>query len=223
MKKAVLAIFCLSATLFACKDKSTPTPALDAYMSTSAGSKWTYDVITNPGMAGSTTVIDTVTATSTDTVINISGARTYRIVKHTNGGTSDYYNISGNDYYRFQNLPGASTKIENIYLKDNAAAGVAWSQTVTATIAGTPLPITVTNSIVSKNLTKTVNGITYTDVIDVKTDITSSALPAGSIVADIHNYYARKVGLIQGDYKVVVALASININTQTLLKTAVIL
>jgi hypothetical protein len=225
MKKAILAFFCLVTVFFACKTTDpAPTVTADAYMSTSAGSKWTYDVITNPGVAGSTTVIDTVTSTATDTSISLSGsARIYHILKHTSGNTSDYFLRSGNDYYRYQNVPVGSTKIENIYLKDNVAAGVSWSQTVTVVVGGVPLPVTITNSINAKSITKTVNGVTYTDVIDVKTDITSSALPAGSITSDIHSYYARKVGLIQGDYKVLVPLAAININTQTLLKTAVIL
>ena len=220
MKKAVLAIFSLSFLFFACKDKVVPTPTVGSYMSLTAGSKWTYDVITNPGMAGSTTVIDTVTSTSTDTMIN---ARSYHIVKHTNGSVSDYFYISGNDYYRFQNIVGAGTKIENIYLKSFEAAGSSWAQTVNASISGTTLPITVTNSIAARGTTKTVNGMVYTDVIDVQTVLSSTGLPAGSIVSDIHSYYAPKVGLIQGDYKVVVALAGININTQTLIKTAVIL
>lgn len=225
MKKALLAILGISALLVSCKKSGSDnnTTVQTKYMTTTTNSKWTYDVITNPGMAGTTSVIDTITVSSTDTVIS---TRTYRIVKHTlatNGSTSDYYNISGNDYYRFQNFPASSTKIENIYLKDNVDATISWAQTVNAVISGTTLPVTITNSIAAKGVTKVVNGITYTDVIDVKTDISSTSLPAGSITSNIHSYYAPKVGLIQGDYSVQVPLASININTQTLLKTAVLL
>ncbi len=222
MKKAILAILALSAIVLSCKKSgSGGGTTADPYMSTTANSTWKYDVITNPGTAGSTSIVDTVTATSTDTTINTTGtARTYRILKHTNGGTSDYYNRSGNDYYRYQNLAGLNAKVENIYLKENAAVGTSWNQNVNLLYMSITVPLTITNSIAGTGLTKVVNGVTYTDVIDVKTDLSSSALPAGSITSDIHSYYARKVGLIQGDYKVVVPAATININTQTLLKTA---
>ena len=85
-----------------------------------------------------------------------------------------------------------------------------------------PLPVTITNSIIEKGISKTVMGVNYTDVITVKTDISVTGLPAGTIVADIKSYYARRVGQIQGDYKVTIALASVDINTQTLLKSAYI-
>ena len=225
MKKAFLVFFSLPALFISCKKSSTDASATAStkYMTLSTGSKWTYDVISNPGTAGSATVIDTVTVSATDTVV---GSRTYRIAKHTvaiNGSTSDYYNISGNDYYRYQNFPASSTKIENIYLKDNADVATTWTQTVNAVISGTTLPVTITNSIAAKGLSKTINGTTYTNVIDVKTDLSSTGLPAGSIISNIHSYYAPKVGLIEGDYSVQVALASINVNTQTLIRTAIIL
>jgi hypothetical protein len=195
-------------------------------MTITTGSKWTYDVITNPGTAGSTTVADTVTVTATDTTVEQGTAnqRIYRIFKHSNGNTSDYYNITGNDYYRFQTLPLNNLQLQNLYLKDNATVGTSWSQTLNVTVPGfpTPIPVTVTNSITEKGISKTVNGIAYNDVINIKTDISSAGLPAGTIVTDIKSYYAPKVGLIEGDYKITVALVSVDVNTQTLLKTAVI-
>ena len=145
-------------------------------------------------------------------------------MKHSNGNTSDYYNITGNDYYQFQTLPLNNLQIQNLYLKDNAGVGTSWSQTLSVTVPGfpTPIPITVTNSITEKNITKTVNGTIYNNVINVKTEITSAGLPAGTIVTDIKSYYAPNVGLIEGDYKVTIALAAIDVHNQTLLKSAVI-
>ena len=227
--KKVLFCAAISGLLFLSCSKSddNTVPEVEKYMSLTAGSKWTYDIITNPGTPGETIVPDTVTCTSTDTTVEAgtSNERIYRIMKHSNGNTSDYYNISGTDYYRFQMLPLDNLKIQDLYLKENAAVGTEWQQTLPVNVPGIPLPvpITVTNKVTQKDIIKTVKGIEYKNVILITTTITSSSLPAGTIVTDIRSYYAPKVGLIEGDYMVEVALAAIDLNTQTLLKTAVIL
>ncbi len=228
MKKIQFAALYLCLVTISCGKSNNPAPpagSVDKYMSITTGSTWTYDVITNPGTTGATTAIDIVSVTGTDTTVEQGTAnqRIYRIFKHTNGNVSDYYNITGSDYYRYQTLPLNNVKIQNNYLKDNAAVGTSWSQTVNVTIAGLGVvPILVANSIVEKGISKTVNGTNYSNVITVKTDLSTSLSP-GAIVSDIKSYYAPKVGLIQGDYKVTVALASVNINIQTLLKTSVII
>ena len=227
MKKIQFAALYLCFFTFSCGKNGNPSPAtgsVDKYMSTTTGSTWTYDVITNPGTAGSTVAIDIVSVSGTDTTVEQGTAnqRIYRILKHTNGNVSDYYNVTGSDYYRFQTLPLNNVKIQNIYLKDNAPVGTTWSQTVNVTVTGLGVvPIIVANSIVEKGINKTVNGINYNNVITVKTDLSTSLSP-GAIISDIKSFYAPKIGLIQGDYKVTVALASVNINIQTLLKTSVI-
>jgi hypothetical protein len=225
MKKLIFACLPLALLAISCKKDGDSAPIVpeDKYMSITTNSKWTYDVINNPGPS-QTAVVDTVTVTSQDTSI---GSKTYRIFKHSNGNASDYYNISGNEYYRFQkqDLNGTPLAIEDLYLKDNQSTGVSWSQTINLTVPGFPvaIPITVTNSVIEKGSSKTVNGTSYTDVIGIKTDIVAGGgLPANTIVSDIKSYYARKVGLIQADYKVAISTIGVDINTQTLLKTAVI-
>lgn len=229
MKKVLFP--CLSAVvlLISCSkdDPASNNPAADKYQSIATGNKWIYDVTTNPGTPTQSTVPDTVTTTATDTSITLSGSsRTYRIFKHTNGDISDYYNITGNDYYRFQkvDLNGTLLQIEDLYLKDNQPVNTAWSQTLNLNLPGFPfaVPVTVTNTIIEKGSSRTVNGTAYTDVIAVKTDITSSGLPAGTIVTDIKTYYAKKVGMIEADYKIQIAAASVDINTKTILKSATI-
>lgn len=224
MKKVLFGCFATCLLAVSCSKSDDPVPA-DKYMSITTGSKWTYDVITNPGTPGQTTVIDTVTVTATDTTVEQGTAneRIYRIFSHSNGNTSDYYNITGNDYYRFQKLPLNNLQIQNLYLKDNVTVGTSWSQTITINVPGLGnVPLLVTNSVTEKGITKTVNGIVYDNVMNIKTGITSSGLPPGTIVTDIKSYYAPKVGLIEGDYKITVSLAGVDVNTQTLLKTAVI-
>lgn len=218
MKKILFVCIAAGFAFTSCSKDDEPAAA-EKYMSFSADSRWIYDVTTDPGTGGASTVQDTVTATNIDTTIS---GRAYRILRRSSGG-SDYYYNSGGDYYRFQQAAGGGLdlSIEELYLKDNAAVGTSWSQTISVPVTGVGnLPVTFTNSIIEKGGSKTVNGTNYTDVIAVKTDISVTGLPPGSLTTDIKSYYARRVGLIQGDYKINLSLASININTQTLLKSA---
>ncbi len=226
MKKLLFPCLSICLLMASCgKDDPAPNnPADDNYMSITANSKWTYDVITNPGPS-QTSVVDTVTATSTDTSINLSGtARVYRIMKHSNGDISDYYNISGNNYYRYQqiDLNGTFLNVEDLYLKDDQPLNSSWSQNVNVTLPGFPFPIalTITNTIIEKDVSRTVNSVNYTNVIAIRTDITGAGLPAGTITTDIRSYYAKRVGLIEGVYIVQIPAATVDLNTKTLLKTA---
>jgi hypothetical protein len=224
MKKSLIPCFLVCLIAISCSKDSNPdpTPTAEKYMTITTNSKWTYDVITNPGPT-QTSIIDTVTATGPDTTIN---SRSYKIFKHSNGNISDYYNISGNDYYRYQkqDLNGTMLEIDELYLKEGQSTGYTWSNVVTLDVSGFPVPVTITHTILETDGSKTVNGTLYTKVITVKTDITSTSLPPGyTLVTDIKSYYSPKFGMIQGDYKVQLIAASIDINTQTLLKTAVLL
>lgn len=219
MKKVLFGCFSMAILAASCKKSKENPSEPDKYMSITTNSEWIYDVITNPGTAGASTVADTVKVTPTDTTVN---GRVYRIFRH-NSGASDYYNISGSDYYRYQNLAqaGLDLAIEDLYLKDAAATGANWSQTIPFDVPGLgTLPVTFKNTIIEKGSSKTVLGTNYTDVIAVRTDISVTGLPPGTIVTDIKSYYARKVGLIQGDYKVNISLIAVDVNTQTLLRKA---
>jgi len=222
MKKLLFASISACVLAISCSKSDDPAPvpaAADKYMTITAGSKWTYDVINN---ISATTTADTVTVSSTDTTVEAGTAnqRVYRIFNH-NSGAKDYYNITNNDYYRFQTLPLNNLQIQNLYLKDNATVGASWSQTIPITVSGfpAPIPIVITNSVTGISLTRTVNGIVYDSVINIKTDLSATGLPTGTIVSDIKSYYAPKAGLIEGDYKVAVSMIGVDVNTQTLLKT----
>jgi hypothetical protein len=225
MKMRIFGLFSLSLMLFACK-KSDPDPVPAAptpYMSTSANSTWQYEQITNPTGPGTVTTNYTLTSTNRDSTIN---GKPYHVYTNSNGNASEYYNITGSDYYQYRSLPAAlgGTKIDALYLKDNLATGGSWTQNVNITISGVNVALILTNNITEKGVTKTVNGINYTDVITVTTTITPNTpgIPASAITSDIKSYYARKVGLIQNDTKVVVNFMGFNQTTdnQTKLKSS---
>jgi hypothetical protein len=223
MKKAIFAILGLFLLVTSCKKSSddgsgsgtTPTP----YMSITANSTWQYEQITNPSSATPVSVTYTLTSTTKDSSI---GGKQYHVFTNSSTNGSEYYNITGSDYYQYRDLPAAlgNAKIDALYLKDNLALNSTWSQAVTVTVSGVPVALNVTYTIIEKGGSKTVNGNAYTDVITVKTDITPTTpgIPASALTTDIKSYYARKVGLIQSDNKVVVNFAGFNQTSDTQLK-----
>jgi hypothetical protein len=220
MKKTFLGIFALLTFGISCKKSdSTPgtTPA-QPYMSLTVGSTWDYQ-ITNNLLPATTT--NKVTSSAKDTSI---GTKSYHVFTNSNGTGNSYYNITGNEHWTFTNLGVGLNGVENIYLKAGEAVGANWSTNVTVPVGsgGLTTQATITNTIAEKGISKTVNGVAYTDVIRVTTTATVANLPAGSLVTDIQSYYAPKVGLIEGKYKISLPLGGINIDQNTILKTSTI-
>ena len=225
MKKILLAFLALSVAIISCKkDKSTPMVATTGnYMSLTANSTWQYKTVNNL-IVNNDSVMYTVTSTNRDSTIN---SKIYHVLTTTNG-PNQYRNITGNDYYTFQALPQAlgGSAVETIYLKDNVAANGSWSQLYNITASGLPVTINLINTITEKGISRTVNGIAYTDVIHVTTTLSvsllGSPLPTGAVVTDIQNYYAKKVGMIESKNKISINFSGItnNIDQLTTLERA---
>lgn len=223
MKKTLyLALFC---TLFAVscgKDNDpAPDPNGGSYMNAKAGSTWNYEIINNGPPA--TTQNYTLTSTNRDSSIN---GKNYHVYSNSNSGSSEYYFVSGSDHYTFGSLPatvGASTNVENLYLKSGAAVGATWAQTYNFTIPGFPLPIaaTVTHKIEEKGISKVVNSITYNNVVHVSTVVTAAGIPTSAFSTDINIFYAPNFGLIESTVIITSSLAG-NSNTTRRLKSSVL-
>lgn len=196
MKMKYLAFFFLLTAGMACnKTSSTPDPVVLAkYLSISAGSTWNYRLINN------------LTATSTDYVLastnrdtSING-KAYHVFTNSNTRNNEYYFNTGNDYFTFRTLGALSNvQLEDLYLKENSPVGTTWAETVNLTIPGipVPVPVTITYTVLETGITRTVNGIVYTDVIHISGKITSTLLPPANLVTDLQNYFARKYGIIE--------------------------
>ncbi|MBC7423430.1 MAG: hypothetical protein H7334_08275 [Ferruginibacter sp.] len=225
MKKILLAFLAISIAIISCKkDKSIPASATtDNYMPFTANSTWQYKTVNNL-MVNNDSVIYTVTSSNRDSTIN---SKIYHVLTTTNG-PNQYRNITGNDYYTFQALPQAlgGSAVETIYLKDNIAANGNWSQLYNITASGLPVTINLLNTIAEKGISRTVNGIAYTDVIHVTTTLSvsllGSPLPTGAVITDIQNYYAKKVGMIESKNKISINFTGItnNIDQLTTLQKA---
>lgn len=226
-----LLFVCLFSALFAvsCKKSDDPiSPVEEKYMTLTAGSSWNYELINNT--LPTSTTLYTLTALNRDS--SVSG-RVYRVFSNSNG-PNEYYNITGdNDYYTFRNLSSViavGRKID-LYLITNQAKDFTWSQNYGYSISGISQTFTVTNTIADKGITKTVNGITYNNVLHIKTVLTSTGYSSGAFTNDIHSYYAPNVGLIENTTLVTLTLVGspggppniLTENTITRLKTATLL
>lgn len=219
MQKASLLLFCFFVYIVLsssnCNKKSNQTPEPDfTYQPTTTGSQWNY---TTTGTAGGTSVnaAFVLTATSRDT---LSNGRTYKVFTNSIG-PNEYYNKSGNDYYRISSLAALPQPVEVLYLKDNQAAGFVWSETKNFTITGVPFPIpatlTFTNARVKYDTS--FNGNNFKDVIRVRLSI---AIPGVTIDNnDITYLFAKNVGMIANKVNIKVVAAGIDVNTETKLGT----
>ena len=209
-----------------CKKNSTtntPQPQFN-YLTTTTGSTWNYHTIDS---SKSTPVNKdyTLTSSSKDTLVN---ARSYHVFNVSTGG-NQYLNISGNDYYQYDSLPaGLGTAIlEELYLKDNAAVGTSWTQSLNVTVPGVPIPVpvTLTYTISEKGISRTVNSNSYTNVIHVSTTLSSSLIPSAALVSKIDNYYAPKYGLIENTTIIQLNYTGIveNVNLETKIVSATLL
>ena len=202
-KRSFYGVLLLLLVAVSCKKSDpTPTPLAVKFMSLTAGSTWDYKVTNNPSTTPVATTY-TLTASSSDSVAN---SKTYRVFTSP-GRPNEYYNITGNDYYTYRALPASfgGTSIEVLYLKDNLAVNGTWSQITPITVATFPLMLTLNNKIAQKGISRTVNGIVYTDVTDVETTFSIAGIPAFvtyTLTTDIHYYYAPKFGQIENKTKI---------------------
>jgi hypothetical protein len=206
MKKITFGVLFLAILGTSCK-KSDPTPAPGEtkFLTTAAGTTWNYKT---SDLVGGTQTPYTLTSTDRDTTLN---GRSYHVYTYSdaNGSNSEYYGISGNEYYQYTELASGIPPLEMKYLVDNLNSGATWTQplAISQTQQGVTLNFNATlrYSIVEKGSSLTIGGKTYNDLIKVKTEITnpsvSSSLPLSitvePITQDMYAYYAPKYGLVK--------------------------
>jgi hypothetical protein len=225
MKKALFLSFILCMVILSCQEKNGPepiVPAAENFMNMNPGSSRTYDAINNTPPASTNTFI--LTSTSRDSIVD---GKTYHVFTNSGTGASEYYRVSGSDYYTYQSLPAAlgGTKVENLYLKTGAAIGETWSQTYNITYSGVPLAVTITHKTEEKAISRTVNAVPYANSIHISTTISVAGIPPANLITDIDYYYAPGYGLIENTSKIDLNYFGIVSNTDaaTKLKTAVLL
>ncbi|MEO8854814.1 MAG: hypothetical protein ABI359_13610 [Ginsengibacter sp.] len=222
--KTTFLIACFTTFIFtSCtKNNSDNTiPATDSYTNANAGSSWNYHTVDSSGTIPKNSDY-TLTSSTQDTIIN---NKKYHIYNVSSGG-NQYMNLTANNYYQYDSVPvTGGEKIERLYLTDNLAVNKSWSQAFTLNNipnSPVPIPLTVSNTVVEKGISRMVNGVNYSNVIHISTSLSSSLVPAAALTSAIDSYYAPNYGLI--DSKTIVHLNYLgiteNANTSTQLMTA---
>jgi hypothetical protein len=170
------------------KDSDPPAEIPKDFQPLTTGSNWTY-ITTAAG--GSTYKL---TVTGADSTIN---GRAYKILGNSNG-PNNYALKQGNDYYRFGYVQtpggGAPTGLEFLYLKDNLDVNGLWENT--QTISG--IPVKLKYKVAAKGQTRTVEGKSYSDVINVHIDFVANVPGVGELPVGTGEVYAsRGIGIVQ--------------------------
>lgn len=218
MKKLPFAALFLCFCLFSCSkddDDPAPDPTTEVYMSTTAGNSWTYEETNNIAPA-STNTYTLISTNKPDTIIN---SNPYHIFTNSLRG-SEYYYINGANYYNFRGLPASAggSKIESLYLKSDAAVNTSWTDVINVASPVGAVPVTITYTIREKRISRTVNGLTFDNVIHVGGTLSAPSPFNSGLTSDLHGYYAPKYGLIESDIKIDHTLIGIKIDLTTKLK-----
>lgn len=120
-------------------------------------------------------------------------------------GASYLFKNSGDYYLRGF---GGLGDVDLLALKDDVNEGTTWTQNIT--YQGTKAKVTYTLS--AKNITETVEGEEFENVIVVQAHVTSTALGIPLDVADLSFHFGKGVGMIkiETDYEAITGLEGFN-------------
>ena len=163
------------------------------------GSTYNY-IDTTDGVAGP--AAETIEILG-DTMIGMGGSIMHYDVTLTNAGDTVYHNCDSVNQISTLilniNQGGAFTQVKSVLIKSNLPVGGTWTDNTT--ISGAP--VTINYSIIAKQISRTVLGTTYNNVIKIHQTIVASIslfppLPAQNItVTEADFYYQSGIGLIE--------------------------
>lgn len=190
--------------------------AASDYFPMTLNSNWTYNYAPTNTIDGDTLKIAVFNKTTT---IN---SKTYRYFVASSEDTAlyakngnDYYEAGYFDFYPHVYVLDSVGAIEYIFLKDNVPATTTWETPETVAKATGELGVAKAKfTIVQKDISYTVLGKTYTNVIGVKRELLfkKNGDANFSLLIDGTYYYAKGVGVIDIQLGVAPAAVSISLN-----------
>lgn len=197
MRKKTLMLIIGGAILAAgcSKSKNNPSPSSDSYLPVTSGSSWSYN--------------DVVNGTTSQVTLSMSGATTvFNNKTYYNGnsnstskGASTGYFYAANHAYALRAAAGsvAGLTLELQMGNDAQAAGYTWTTTPSDNGSINGVPAQTVNTIKERNVTKVVNGKTFTNVIHTQVDLQYDLGTGFQSVAIYDFYLAKGVGMIETD------------------------
>lgn len=171
-------------------------PPTGDYFPLTTNSNWSY----NTNDSGSSTITDTTYTLSTGQTASVTG-NTFNIFINDDGlglDTSYYRKGSGLYYttYNLSDLFGAGGVVSGIFLKDNVAVGTTWTDSYNITYNGLPAVVTGNSVILAKAVSGTVNTVSSTDIIKVRTTFNITYFGTTTTGYILENWFAKGIGLI---------------------------
>jgi hypothetical protein len=190
-------VIAIGAVLMAgCKSKNDPKPASsDSYFPVTSGSTWTY----NDAVVGGGIGTLAITMTGSTSIIN---NKTYYVASSNSSvrGTTNGYYYSANHVYAIRATnASAGVTIELQLGDDSKAVGDSWTTAPTdnGTVSG--FPARTVNLVKEVNVSKVVNGKTFTNVIHTQVDLQYNLGSGFQSTAKYDIYLAKGVGMIETD------------------------
>ena len=181
-------IFCC----FGCKKEAKQGPEGE-YLPLTDGSTWKYNYASDGGTT------DTLIVKMTGGTTQINGRAYYNASSTYRQGTSPGYFYAGNHFYVTRTADEGSGSIELQLLNDTASVGYQWITIPTdnGLLGGTP--VQTINTIKEKNITRTLNGKTFTNVIHTQVQLQYNNGSGFGTTVTYDFYLAKGIGLIEND------------------------
>jgi hypothetical protein len=196
MKRSLFyAVLLLSFCFSSCKKDNSAKPSPGNYLPLTNGSTWKYNYVSDGGTEDS--LIVTMTGENT----KINGQTYYGATSTFRKNSSFGYFYAGNHIYATRTAGGLNPAIELQLLNDTASVGYRWTTQPTVSGKIGENFVRAVNIIKEKNISRTIEGKTYTDVIHTQIllqyDFGDGNGYQTSVTYDF--YLAKDVGLIEND------------------------
>ncbi len=166
------------------------------YIPQTTGSNWSTKLV--GGGPGDTTYMEIITNNIT------LGGQSYRIFQYKQDGIptdSVFIRKNGGQYYNFLDqdfgIVDAPFNKEILLLDSTLSVGATWvSNLGSNTVGGVPLTVKINNEIIAKGAVETVSGITYVNIIKVKSTYIANLGLGDTPIGDEERWYAKGFGPI---------------------------
>jgi hypothetical protein len=172
-------------------EQSNAEAATSTYLPLTAGTYWVYN-----NQSGDKVKQSKLTVLNLKKTINFKAYTAVKTVQENNTDTS-YYNQTLHNYYLFAGNDATGDKavgIEILFLKDDVSVGTSWKIDA-GTVQGNVL--TCRGKILQKNISITVNGKTYNNVIHSYVEINKRVLLLNITLLKQDYYVAPNIGIIK--------------------------
>jgi hypothetical protein len=169
----------------------------ESYQPVTKGSYWKYKTD-----FGGIQYTETITMTGGTTTFG--GRRFYDAggVSSVFGNAAGYFYVNDHTYITRSTSYVQDIAIDLTTLKDNVPVGTTWTASVTDNGMVEGYPAKMVGTIMEKNITKIVNGKTFTNVIHTSIDLQYDLGGGFQSMTTYEMYYAKGVGYILGEYQV---------------------